>query len=196
MYYANQKGQILALDFERMNLFRNTNLHKIIEVSKNWEYRQPMVRNARRAITRKAGVHFDVDDDEGEPETNKNFKLKKRGTINFLKNVIKHRVNIVNQHETEYEDYFSEEGSDDSEGTRMRKRLRRQLAMERRKNQRGVKVNAGGGASDDSHDLDRDDGDDWNNFRTGGEVQLEKATLANKRGQTIKPLKQRQDVIE
>ena len=154
-----------------------------------------MVRNARRAITRKAGVHFDVDDDEGEPETNKNFKLKKRGTINFLKNVIKHRVNIVNQHETEYEDYFSEEGSDDSEGTRMRKRLRRQLAMERRKNQRGVKVNAGGGGSDDSHDLDRDD-DDWNNFRTGGEVQLEKATLANKRGQTIKPLKQRQDVIE
>lgn len=150
VYYANQKGQILALDFERMNLFRNTNLHKIIEVSKDWEYRQPMVRNARRAIHRKGGVHFDVDDNEGQPEpNNKQFALKKRGTINFLKNVIKHRVNIVNQHETEYEDYFSEEGSDDSDATKMRKRLRRQLAMERRKNNAARhKVHTGG--SEDS----------------------------------------------
>lgn len=194
VYYANQKGQILALDHERMNLFRNTNLHNIIEVSKNWEYKQPMVKEGlRRAIQRRQGVTFDVDETEApqEQHQNRQFVLKRKGTINFLRNVIMHRVNIINRHETEYEDDFSEEMSDDSEGTRMRKRLRKQLALERQVRHK-VKGGTGDPDDDESQQLSRDDQqDDWNNFRTGGEVQLEKVSLAQKAGTQLKPLSNR-----
>ena len=73
---------------------------------------------------------------------------KRQGTINLIKNLMKHKVNIVNEYE-EY-DEFSED--DESENTRLRRQLNDKLKKDSSKGKRKqVKVNAAG--VDEEEDL-------------------------------------------
>ncbi len=116
---------------------------------------------------------------------------KRQGTINLIKNLMKHKVNIVNEYE-EY-DEFSED--DESENTRLRRQLNDRLKKDSSKGKRKqVKVNAA--AVDDEADLNgrRSDSDggaknDWNNLRTGGPIQL-----LNEQGNVVRGLVGKSDL--
>lgn len=175
MFYSNQKGQILALDFENMNLFRDRAMSKTLEDTQSWDYKLPKnQRNARQ--TRKSVV--DVSSSVGGGKSK-----QRRGTINLIKNLMKHKVNIINEYEEH--DEYSEDDDDDSENTRLRKQLRDKLRKDvgganggkggNRKKQ--IKVNAaadvdGAGSGEDGNGSGSDggDNDDWNNLKTGGPI--------------------------
>ena len=44
VYYANERGQILSVDFHNMNVFRKSTLYKIIEETRDWKYKVPGAR--------------------------------------------------------------------------------------------------------------------------------------------------------
>lgn len=103
---------------------------------------------------------------------------------------MKHKVNIINEYEEH--DEFSED--DESENTRLRRQLKDKLTREglnSRKKQ--VKVNAAGVDDEElnSRGLDSDGGakDDWNNFKTGGPIQL-----LNDQGNVVKGLVGKSDL--
>lgn len=103
---------------------------------------------------------------------------------------MKHKVNIINEYEEHNE--FSED--DESENTRLRRQLKDKLTREglnSRKKQ--VKVNAAGVDDEEmnSRGSDSDGGakDDWNNFKTGGPIQL-----LNDQGNVVKGLVGKSDL--
>jgi hypothetical protein len=166
----------LALDFENMNLFRDRALSKTLEDTQSWDYRLPKnQRNVRE--TRKSVV--DVSSGVGGGKSK-----QRRGTINLIKNLMKHKVNIINEYEER--DEYSEDDDDDSENTRLRNQLRNKLRKDVQGGNGGnggkggkkqIKVNAaadvdGAGSGDDGNGSGSDGGgnDDWNNLKTGGPI--------------------------
>jgi len=187
VYYSNTKGQILALNHNNMNLFRERNLHKLIGQSDSWSYPPKLQkRPTRRGMgAGKDGVQaLEID---GSQEVNIDYEngssrgrgTQRKGTVNLIKKMMRHRVNIINEN-IEINEYSDDE---ESEGAKLRRALK--AKMDKDNTYGGRRQRRVDGGVDDG-DLERgdDDGegsDDWNNFRTGGPIQLE-----NKDGSTAK----------
>ncbi len=81
---------------------------------------------------------------------------------------MKHRVNIVRQ-EIDYNELSGSEGGDDGE---RENNLRRMLTQKMQKD-REERMGQGRSGLEDDEDLAVGDAVDWNNFKTGGPIQLE-----------------------
>lgn len=173
-----------------MNLFRERTLYKTMEDSQRWQYPQRVSkRPTRKYGAGRDGLQaFEIEENneinlqsEGSQARLREGQYARRGTVNLIKKMMRHRVNIINQNIE-----INQESEDDSEsGTeseKLRRALRKKLAKDSTfSGRRQRKVD--GGVDQGSDDLERGDNgsqgengdeDDWNNFRTGGVIQLEK----------------------
>jgi hypothetical protein len=84
VYYANERGQILSVDFHNMNVFRKTTLYKIIEETRDWKYKVPGVRSRgdhsqlQGSNSRKA-AGLSSNDDKSRSQTPNSLSGKKGG---------------------------------------------------------------------------------------------------------------------
>jgi len=116
---------------------------------------------------------------------------RRRGTVNLIKKMMRHRVNIINENiEIDQE---SDSGSG-SEGDKLRRMLKKKMAKDNTygggRRQRKMDGSVDGDADLERGNAQDDDGegsDDWNNFKTGGVIQLEKndGTVAKSTGKVI-----------
>ena len=166
-----------------MTLFRKRTLHTLIEDTTSW---QPRVNDTkrRRANNRRQG-------DDGSEIVSKqasNYQiaggLRKQGTINLIRNLMKHRVNIVKQ-EIEYDEISESESLGDGQGEDGN-HLRRMLQQKMQKEvQSRLRAAGRSGLEDSDEEVDIDRGsegedEDMMNYRTGGPIQLESELKAQK----------------
>lgn len=89
-----------------MNVFRKTTLYKIIEETRDWKYKVPGARGRgdnsqlQGSNSRKA-AGFSSHDDHSRSQTPNSLSGKKlgqqlagRGTINLVKNIMRHRLSL------------------------------------------------------------------------------------------------------
>lgn len=171
VYFSTQNGQILALDHNNMKLFRERLLHKQIEMSTIWDYPAKVKkRPQRRFQTGKpmsiiAEEHSRLQARAERLGDNYGQKFARRGTINLIKNLMKHRVQMVGEQLNLSTD--SDVDSQASEGTKLRRMLQRNARAQLGRNKRGgteVDLERGSGSEEEESDE--------GNYKTGGQVQL------------------------
>lgn len=175
-----------------MNLFRTRTLHKQIEDSVRWSYpaklaKRPTRRNGLGNDGTAADNSSHLESRASKLGDNAGKNYARRGTINLIKNLMRHRVNYV---QTDVMlDSGSGSDSNESEGAKLRRALQKKVKKDSTfGNRPGRKVKGG---IDDGDDLERGDGseddDDELNLRTGGAVMLEKndGTVAQGTGKVI-----------
>lgn len=107
-----------------MSLFRKRTLHKLIEETTSWE---PTIPNSKRRRDIKRGSRGDADSGEGMSKNASSYLaqggVRRQGTINLIKNLMKHRVNIV-RNEIEYDEISESEGDGGADdGNHLRRML-------------------------------------------------------------------------
>lgn len=164
-----------------MNLFRNRTLHKLIEKTEEWAYpareQKRAGRQIRKGLNENGSGSFEDGVSRRKSVVGTQGGARGKGTINLIKNLMRHRVNIVNEN-IEYDQMSGESGEDDGDALRkmLQQRMQKDSTYQPKKK---VKVHSGLEDSGEE-DLERGDGsgegedddEEWNG-RTGGPIQLE-----------------------
>lgn len=172
VYFSTQNGQILALDHNRMKLFRDRLLHRQIESSTLWDYPAKVKKRPQRRFQTHKPMsimkeeHSRIQARAERLGDNYGQKFARRGTINLIKNLMRHRVQ--NAAEDLGMDLSSDSDIDSqaSEGTKLRRMFERNARAKLGRNKRGgteVDLERGSGSEEED---DSDNG----NFKTGGQV--------------------------
>lgn len=198
VYYSNTKGQILALNHHNMNLFRARTCYKMLEGSEKWSYPEKLQKRPTRRIKLGGAGNdgmqaLEIEEHRLESQSSLGGRsgrgVRRQGTVNLIKKMMRHRVNIINEN-IEINEYSGSD--DDSEGARLRRALKKKMAKDstyggRRQVKKDGSVDGGDDDLERGNGSDGEGSDDWNNFRTGGVIQLEKndGTVAKSTGKVI-----------